>query len=229
VLVAAGLAVVAVVGVGGIVAGFLIQRADVPVAHPSASAVAPAPAPSLVAVGFSPALCDGPAPSAAPRLPQKSAARGVNGWALIPGWSYFADGSGFHIPVPDGWTYQRIGTMYCFRDTLGDRVLSLDTARNPAGDPVKACKTEAARLVKAGALPGYQQISIETRPLLNKAADWEYRYRDPAGTLLHVQTRWFASNGHAYALSWATREIDWSADLSKISMVLSTFYTDRPS
>ena len=225
-LVAAGLAVAVAIGCAAIVASYLMQNAATPVARPS-SAVSSAPA--LVTVGFSPASCDGPAPSSAPRLPQPSAARGVNGWALLPGWSYFTDGSGFHISVPDGWTYWKIGTMYCFADPQGDRVLSLDTGRNPAGDPVKACRAEAARLVQAGALPGYHEISIETRPLLNKAADWEYQYQDESGTQLHAQTRWFASNGHGYALSWATREIDWSADLSKINMVLSTFYTDRPS
>jgi serine/threonine protein kinase len=222
-LIAVGLAGVVLIGAGG----YVLHRAeDVPIARPSSAPAAASP--SFVTVGFSPAVCSSPAPSSAPRLPQKGAATGVNGWRLLPGWSYFADGTGFHIPVPDGWTYAKFGTMYCFRDTEGDRVLSLDTARNPAGDPVKACRTEASRLVAAGALPGYREISIETRPLLNKAADWEYQYRDPTGVALHAQTRWFASNGRGYALSWATREIDWSADLSKVNMVLSTFYTDKP-
>jgi hypothetical protein len=225
-LVAAGLVLVAALGGGGILAGYLIQRTDAPVA--SVPSVTPSPAPAIVVVGFSPSLCGGAAPSSAPVLPQRGAARGVNGWELLPGWSYFTDGTGLHLPVPDGWSYQKIGTMYCFRDPVGDRVLSLDTGRNPAGDPVKACRTEAARLVKAGALPGYQQILIETRPLLNKAADWEYRYRDPAGTQMHALTRWFAAEGRGYALSWAAREIDWTGDLPKINMVLSTFYAGRP-
>jgi serine/threonine protein kinase len=208
--------------------GYILHRTDVQVARPSPS-VAASTAPAFVVVGFSPASCSGPSPSNALRLPQKGASTGVNGWSLTPGWSYFDDGSGFHMPVPDSWTFTKSGTMYCFRDPEGDRVLSLDTGRNPAGDPVTACRNEATRLVAAGALPDYSQISIEKRPLLNRAADWEYRYRDPAGTLLHAQTRWFASNGHGYALSWATREIDWTSDLGKINMVLSTFYTDRPS
>jgi tRNA A-37 threonylcarbamoyl transferase component Bud32 len=217
-LVAVGLAGVVLIGAGG----FLLSRADdLPVARPSS-------APAFVTVGVSPATCSALTPSAAARLPRKGAATGVNGWRLLPGWSYFTDGSGFHIPVPDGWIYARSGAMYCFRDTQGDRVLSLDTARNPAGDPVRACRTEASRLVAVGALPGYHEIAIEKRPLLNKAADWEYQYRDPSGVALHAQTRWFTNNGHGYALSWATREIDWSADLSKINMVLSTFYTDKP-
>jgi serine/threonine protein kinase len=227
VLIAIGLAGAVLIAAGG----YILHRTDVPVARPTPTAsIAPsAPRAILTVAGFSPASCSGAAPSTAVRLPQLGAATGVNGWSLALGWSYFDDGSGFHIPVPDGWTYTRSGSMYCFRDPEGYRVLSLDTARNPAGDPLVACRNEATRLVAAGALPGYSQIAIEKRTLLNRAADWEYRYRDRSGVLLHVQTRWFASNRHGYALSWATREINWSGDLGNNNMVLSTFYTDKVS
>jgi hypothetical protein len=226
---AAGL--VALLAAGGTVVSQLVHRADdrgtvVTLSAPpsdsgSASATGKATTGSFAAVA-----CNGPAPVTAPTAPQRNAARGVNGWALMSGWSYFTDGTGFHMPVPDGWSYQKIGTMYCFRDPLGERVLSLDVGRNPAGDPVKACRTEAARLVDAGALPHYQLITLELRPLLHKAADWEYRYAGTDGVMLHTQTRWFATNGKAYAISWATREIDWIGDLPKVNMVLSTFYAE---
>jgi len=222
-VVVAGLILVAVLGAGGVLTGYLVQRNDdKPVTAPSAGAVAP-----LVASGFSPAVCGAPVPSSAPRLPQRGAARGVNGWELLRGWSYFTDGSGFHMPVPDGWTWQKTDTIYCFRDPAGGRVLSLDTGRDPAGNPVKACEREEKRLVDAGALPHYQRIGIEEKPLLEKAADWDYTYADASGLGLRARTRWFAMNGKAFALSWATRDIDWPSDLAKISMVLSSFYTDR--
>jgi serine/threonine protein kinase len=228
-IIIAVLAVLAVLVGAGLLIGYLIQRDDdgnrplvPPVGPASASA-------SAASVGFSPVVCNGAVPKDAPHAPQKNAARGVNGWALLDGWSYFDDGSGLHMAVPDGWTYQKVRTTYCFRDPAGDRVLSLDTARNPAGDPVQACKNEAARLVREGALPGYQQITIEAKPLLNKAADWEYRYRDRDGVLLHAQTRWFATNGKAFAISWSGREIDWAGDFGKVSMVLTTFYADHPT
>lgn len=224
-LVAAAVAVVAVLGGGGIVASYLVQQDGKPGVSTLPSD--PGPARRAELVSFSPAGCAGPAPATAPRLPQKSASSAERGWVLPPGWSYFADGTGVNMATPDGWTYQKIGTMYCFQDPVGDRVLSLDTGRNPAGDPVKACRAEAERLVESGALPDYQQVAIEPRPLLNKAADWEFRYRDAEGTGLHARTRWFASNGRGFAISWSTREIDWAADLAKINMVLSTFYLDR--
>jgi serine/threonine protein kinase len=229
-LVAAILTAVVVLGAAGIVTGYLVQRNDdrpSPRVFPGVAAASSAPPSRTVAVGgFSPAACDGTTSSDAPETPQKGASRGVNGWALYAGWSYFTDGTGFHMPVPDDWTYQKAGTTYCFRDPDGGRLMTLDVGRKPSGDPLQACRKEAARLVSAGALPGYHQVSLEPRPLLNKAADWEYQYRAPDNTLLHVQTRWFATNGKAFAISWQTRDVDWSGDFAKISMVLSTFYAD---
>ncbi|WP_250001649.1 serine/threonine-protein kinase [Actinoplanes sp. M2I2] len=218
-LVAAGLALVAVLGIGGLLAGYL-TRGDSPTAAPPAASAAP---PSSAVAGFSAAACGSSKPSGLPTTPQRDAVRGVSGWSLIPGWSYFSDGSGFQMPVPDGWTWQRVGTSFCFRDPIGDTVLSLDTGRNPDGDPVQACRAEAARLVKAGALPGYDLISLEKKPLLNKAADWEYRF-DRDGQRMHAQTRWFVKGGKGFAITWATRDFDWTSDLAKINMVLTTFY-----
>ncbi|MFI6073002.1 serine/threonine-protein kinase [Actinoplanes sp. NPDC051343] len=232
-LVAAVLTAVAVLGAAGIVTGYLIQRDDEHAAamvFPPVAAQSTAPVPSSRAPavgGFSPAACTGTTSADAPETPQKNASRGVNGWALYEGWSYFTDGTGFHMPVPDRWTYQKVGTTYCFRDPDGGRLMTLDVGRKPSSDPLQACRKEAARLVAAGAFPGYHLIQLDPRPLLNKAADWEYQYTAPDKTVLHVQTRWFATNGKAYAISWQARELDWSGDFAKISMVLSTFYADR--
>ncbi|MBM2617715.1 serine/threonine protein kinase [Actinoplanes sp. LDG1-06] len=222
-LVAAGLALVAVLGVGGILASYLIQ--ETPTAGPTRPPASAPPSPA-VAAGFSAAACARPAPANLPKLPLPGAPRGGNDWALTPGWSYFTNGRGFHMPVPDGWTWQRIGTTYCFRDPVGDTVLSLDTGRNPAGDPVQACRAEAARLVQAGALPGYELVTLEKKPLLNKTADWEYRYTAD-GVRMHAQTRWFVKAGRGFAISWTTRDFDWTGDLAKINMALTTFYAQR--
>jgi eukaryotic-like serine/threonine-protein kinase len=218
-LVAAGLAVVAVVGVGGILAGYLVR--DTPAASPSRASTAVSPSP--IAAGFSAVACDRSEPSGLPTAPQQSAQRGLPGWSLLPNWSYFSDGTGFRMPVPDGWTYQRLGTSFCFRDPAGATVLSLDTGRNPAGDPVTACRTEEARLVKAGALPAYERLTLERTPLVNKAADWEYTY-DRDGVRMHARTRWLVKDGRGFAITWATRDFDWTSDLAKINMVLTTFY-----
>jgi len=179
--------------------------------------------------GFSPVVCGDPrVPPDLPRTPQPGAARSVNGWQLLDGYSYFTIPSAFHIAVPDGWTYEKIGTTFCFRDPGGVRFLSVDPDRNPSGDPIEACRNEANRLTAAGELPQYRQLAIDKVPLLSRAADWEYTYQGPDGLPMHAMTRWFTADGRAYALGWATREFDWQVNLSTYSMLKSTFYVTQP-
>ncbi len=220
-LVATGLALVAVLGIGGILAGYLVRDDDSTTSLPPASAAVPSP-PVTAATGFSAVVCDRPEPKNLPTTPQRGAQREDAEYLLPESWSYFSNGSGFRMPVPDGWTYQRIGTSYCFRDPVGDTVLSLDIGRDPLGDPEKACLAEEARLKKAGALPGYERVTLGRRPLVGKVADWEFRYQRD-GVLMHAQTRWFAKADRGFAISWATRDFDWTGDAAKISMVLTSF------
>lgn len=181
------------------------------------------------AVAYSPVRCDAPPPAGLPKTPQKAAARGVNGLTLQAGWSYFNDSTGFHIAVPDGWTYQRIGTTYCFRSPRSTRVMTLDTARDPAADPLAASQAEESRIAGSGNPPGYALIGIAQVPLLNKAADWEFRYHSRSGTPRQAGVRWFVTSGRAYTLGWSTTAKNWKPDLIKIQMIRGTFYTKRPT
>jgi tRNA A-37 threonylcarbamoyl transferase component Bud32 len=223
----AALAAAAVLAGGGLT-GYLMQR-DEPgrgsVGEMANGTTAPPPAP---AGGFSPVACDRPPAPDAPRTPQPGAKREANGWRLLSGYSYFTADE-FHLGVPDGWTYEKVGTTYCFRDPGNIRILSVDPARAPAGNPIQACRTEATRLVRAGALPGYQQIGITRVPLQKRAADWEYRYEGPQDARMHATTRWFASGGKAFALGWITRDFEWGQNLAMYQMIQSTFYTDEPA
>ncbi|WP_306209519.1 serine/threonine-protein kinase [Actinoplanes sp. RD1] len=175
--------------------------------------------------GFSPVACQGDPPAGLPRTPQRGADKLRNGWALYSGWSFFARDD-FRIAVPDGWTYQMVGTTICFRDPASPRVLSIDASRNPRGDPVKACREEAARLRGAGALPGYRQYRLDRVASLTRAADWEYAYDDPrTGTRMHAMTRWVASGGEGYAYGLLARDLDWPATFATWGMIVSTFAT----
>ncbi|GAA1606280.1 serine/threonine-protein kinase [Actinoplanes couchii] len=176
---------------------------------------------------YSPVRCDATPPAGLPRTPQKAATRGVNGLMLQAGWSYFNDGSGFHIAVPDGWTYQRVGDTYCFRSPRGARVMSLDTGRDPTADPLAESQAEERRTASSKTPPGYALIDIAPVPLLNKAADWEFRYRSRAGTPRQAGVRWFVINGQAYTLGWSTPTKNWKSDLIKIQMIRGTFYAKR--
>jgi serine/threonine protein kinase len=226
-----GIAVIVLLAVGGasiaVWRGHGDDRAGVmPAVGITASASASTGPP---VANFSPSVCGTPAPSGLPRTPQPGAPRSIKGWALYADYSYFTGPTGFHLAVPDGWTYQTIGTTICFRDPTGGRYLSIDPARNPAGDPVQACRTEAKTLVASGALPAYELVGINKVPLQARAADWEYRYRGPGDVPMHAMTRWFSQDGEAFALGWATREFDWQINLSIFAMMKSTFSVAAPS
>jgi tRNA A-37 threonylcarbamoyl transferase component Bud32 len=223
-----GVAVIVLLAVGGASVAVWKGHGDdrsgaMAAVQSSSSAAIPA------AANFSPSVCGTPAPAGLPSTPQPGAARSVNGWALYADYSYFTGPSGFHLAVPDGWTYQAIGTTLCFRDPTGTRYLSIDPARNPAGDPLKACRAEAKKLVDAAALPAYKLVGLSKVPLQTKAADWEFTYQGPEGLAMHAMTRWFSLDGQAFALGWATREFDWQINLSIYAMMKSTFYVAAPS
>jgi hypothetical protein len=221
--------VVAVLAGAGLAAG-LALRDDDSRAQPGALGSTPSVATSSGvgggSGGFSPVNCASPAPSGLPRTPVAGAAKLRDGWALYPGWSYFSD-AGFHIAVPDGWTYQTIGTTICFRDPSNIRILSIDPERSPRGDPVQACRKEVSRLRAAGDLRNYTQLRIDRVPGLARAADWEYTYDGRDGERIHAMTRWRAANdGKAYAIGLMTLDLDWPGNFEKWGMIQSTFFTD---
>jgi hypothetical protein len=142
---------------------------------------------------------------------------------LLGSWHLYTDTTGFSVGVPDGWTYERVGTTVCFRDPQNVRYMSVDPNRNPKGDPVQACRTEAARMVQRGVLPDYQEVSLEPLSMQIKAAEWEYRYTVAGDTRMHALTRWFASSGKAFALTWVARDFDWQGNLSYRGAIISSF------
>jgi serine/threonine protein kinase len=217
--------VVVLLAGGGIVAGWAVWnhgdgRRSALQAGPSFVATS---APAVGPTGFTPIACEQPPGSNLPLTPQPGAQRKAKGFALLRGWSEYTDVSGFRVGVPDGWTYEKVGTTVCFRDPNNIRFLSVDASRNPAGDPIKACTVEAARLVRSGAMPNYQLISLNRSALQIKAADWEYTWDGPKNIRMHATTRWFKSGDRAFALSWATRDFDWQINTAFYGAAISSF------
>ncbi len=226
-------AVVLAAGGTGVLASRWFDHSDVAASLPRPSTTAPSspsvePAPNTggraAGVGtFSPTACELAAVDGLPRTPREGAKRiADNGYAMPPSWSYHV-ADGFGIAVPDGWTYQRVGSTFCFRDPDGFRVLSVDPDRKADSDPVTACRGEAKKLTEANLLPDYREIGIGAVTYFGKAAEWEYRYRGGAGTGVHANTRWFAAGGRAYAVGWVTREFDWTANRVYLNMIMSSF------
>ena len=225
------LLIVALLGTGGMVLGTVLQR-DAKDQRQTGPLASPARTPSGSGAaiagpgGFSALVCAGEPATDLPRTPQPGASRinSKNGYALYDGYSIYTDPvADFRLAVPDGWTYERIGTTVCFRDPNNVRMMSLESGRNPKGDPVTACRRERDRLLKNDALPGYEEIGITAEPLSIKAAEWEFTYKASADTRMHAATRWFVNSGRGFALSWTTREFDWSGNLSNFRMIQTTF------
>jgi tRNA A-37 threonylcarbamoyl transferase component Bud32 len=217
----AGVVASVLLAAGGVVAGWSAWHRD-DTGGQGAMQTPPSFIVSAAPGGFTPVVCQQPPGANLPRTPQPHALRTAKGFALLSSWSEYVDGSGFRIGVPDGWTYEKVGTTVCFRDPNNVRYLSVDPARNPRGDPVKACQTEAARLKDAGQLPDYQLIGLHRTPLIT-AADWEYSWTGPKNVRMHAKTRWFKSNGKAFALSWAARDFEWSFNTGPYGVAIGSF------
>ena len=127
------------------------------------------------------------------------------------------------MAVPDGWTYRKVGTTWCFKDPDGVRLLTVDPARTAGADPVAACLAEERKLTGAGLLPAYRKIEMEPVAYYGRAADWEYTYTNAAGTLMHAGVRWFSAGDRAYAVGWVTREFDWTTSRAHLLLVRSSF------
>ncbi|HET6533182.1 MAG TPA: protein kinase [Actinoplanes sp.] len=228
-LATATLLIAALLGAGGVAAGVILLPGDDNRAQsrePITSAPPTPGASGAAAAGFSPLVCDRPAKPGLPRTPQPGASTlsPKNGYQLLPGHHIYTDAAAaFRLAVPDGWTYETIGTTVCFRDPDGPRTMSIEFNRNPKGDPETACRTERDRLLAAGALPGYREFHIRAEPLSIKAAEWEYSYRDAGNTRIHAATRWFVHAGRGFAMGWSTRDPDWSPAWSTYRMIQGTF------
>jgi eukaryotic-like serine/threonine-protein kinase len=229
VMLAAVLVVTLLAGIGLAVTWVVQQRNDRQAAQSSgaggpgaSSASASASALGRVTT-FSAAACMAQASANAPKTPQPGAKSTINGIALFPSWHLYTDRTGFQLAAPDGWTYERVGTTVCIRDPLGGRFLSVDPNRNPAGNPVTACQAEAMRMIKSGDLPQYKELALQALAPSISAADWEYTYLGPSNTRMHAVTRWFKSQGKAYALTWASRDFDWPANQTWRLMIIGSF------
>jgi tRNA A-37 threonylcarbamoyl transferase component Bud32 len=218
----AGALIVVLLAGAAIFANWMVQRRDDADRRQALLVPASAGATTPASTGFTPVACQQPVGPRLPRTPQKGAATSSRGFKLLDSWHEYADRSGFRIGVPDGWTYERVGTTLCFRDPANVRFMSVDPDRDPAGDPVKACTNEAGRLVAAGDMRGYRQVGLERAAMQITAADWEYTWTGPKDRM-HAKTRWFKSGSHAYAVSWATRDFDWQINTAYYGAALSTF------
>jgi hypothetical protein len=165
---------------------------------------------TMVAPRSAPAFCG---PGAAPAGSPVTANSVRQPYALPAGWVWYGDRTGLAVAVPRGWLRTTDGSGTCFRDPDGTRLLSVDTVAAGAMAGAPADRWEQAELAElaAGSLPGYRAIGMRTLELRQGGTDWEYTWQPGDGPRLHERRVWLSMGpGRAYAVTWTTRDADWS-------------------
>ncbi|MEV5411747.1 protein kinase [Thermopolyspora sp. NPDC052614] len=198
------------------------------------------PGPTTSAAITTPGATDStPPPSPAPESPTPSPSPSPTPTAdptedkvtAPPGWRLHKDRGGFTIALPRGWTeFLRSPTSVKFHGPGSTGYLQIDwtEAEEPILDPVAAWEDLERRVQEEGKFPDYRRLRIEQQRFLGQeAADWEFTWRLPSGTIAHVLNRGFRTeNGKPFAVYWQTRDSDWDRDTRFLRAFLNTF---RPS
>jgi eukaryotic-like serine/threonine-protein kinase len=189
--------------------------------HASGARGAPTPTP-----GSSAASASGPA-SAVPSDPGATQqTQGPPSFTLPAGWSLRDDGTGFRVPVPDGWHFGHDSDgRPLWQDPGRTRLLLIDQTRHPKPDPVQDwLNNEAAR--RSG-YAAYHRIRIVAVDYWDKAADWEFTYL-LNGTRTHVLNRGFiTAPDQAYSIYWSTPDSQWADSQQQLNTVLAGFQPAR--
>ncbi|GAA1839609.1 hypothetical protein GCM10009687_00520 [Asanoa iriomotensis] len=192
------------------------EPADQRTANPPANATKPAPTQTTAG---QPQTTE---PTTNPPAPTTPAA-----FVLPSGWRMRDDGSGFKVPVPEGWTFSRDGDgRPRWSEPNGNRFLLMDQTRTPRPDPRQDwLNNERAR--RSG-YADYQRIRIATVRYWQKAADWEFTYTSNSGTRLHVLNRGFVTaDDQAYSIYWSTPDSQWQASRDMLDVILKGFEPAR--
>ncbi|GAA5194870.1 hypothetical protein GCM10023322_60300 [Rugosimonospora acidiphila] len=147
------------------------------------------------------------------------------GWdALLPGFVWYLDPSGFRISVPAGWLMTSGPHGVCFREPGNLRVLAIEPF-TPDGDPISHWRRAETNLLAAGAPTGYTDLGITKVPYyFDGAAQWEYTFSDSSQTTQHGLDRCvIASPQHAYAVAWRTRQFDWQTSEDQYRAIMASF------
>ena len=150
----------------------------------------------------------------APRCRARQVRRGE--WALYPGWSYFTD-AGFTSRAGRLDLPRPIGTTICFRDPGSLRILSIDPARSPHGDPVQACRKEVEPAAGRRRPAGLHRSSGSTRrpawpgprtgSTVRRSATASGCTRSPGGSPRTTARR--------TRIGLMTRDLDWPGNFEK--------------
>ncbi|WP_413785233.1 serine/threonine-protein kinase [Micromonospora zamorensis] len=216
-LIALGGAATALLVAGGVTVG-LVYRNDerTPPSGSGGGASSARPAAFACATPPPPPPTSTPVASVAPPTEAR--------YRLLDGWTWHDDPTGFRIAAPVGWARWTEGSVTCFRETGGARVLSVESGPVRA-DPVAHWKAEEARLTTGdGLLPGYRKVDISAMDIYEGGAVWECGWENAAGEQVH-SFRLLANTSaeRSYTVSWLTKEFDWQVNAAYLPMIRQSF------
>ncbi|WP_309227465.1 serine/threonine-protein kinase [Micromonospora thermarum] len=164
--------------------------------------------------------CATPPPGAAP-VPSMPPPTGA--LRLVRGWTWHVDPEGWRIAAPVAWLRWTEGTVTCFREPGGVRMLSVEAGpRRP--DPVGWWRAEEQRLTGDGLLTDYRRFQIAPLDMFDGAAVWECAWANAAGVRVHTARLLLnVPTGRAYTVSWLTTEFDWAVNNAYLLMIRQSF------
>jgi eukaryotic-like serine/threonine-protein kinase len=169
-----------------------------------------------------------PAPTTPAQSPTAAASPAKSdGFVLPQGWQMREDGTGFRIPVPDGWQFGRDDDGRAFwREPRSGVLLLIDQTRQPKPDPVKDWENnEAAR---RDGYRDYKRIRLEKVSYWDNAADWEFTYTSRGNNPLRVLNRGFVTApDQAYSIYWSAPAAQWDSWRDDLQIVLDGFVPAR--
>ncbi len=167
-----------------------------------------------------------PAPTSAPPPSPTPPPPSPTGFALPAGWQLRDDGTGFKVPVPDGWQFSRDNDGRAqWQERSTGRLLLIDQTRSPKPNPVQDWQAnEAAR---RDGYRNYQRLRLEEVSYWDKAADWEFTYT-LGNTPVHVLNRGFiTAPDQAYSIYWRTPAETWNDNTDELQIILAGFVPAR--
>lgn len=150
------------------------------------------------------------------------------------GFHRYRDGTGFALPVPDGWRgpdHQSAGVFFHSPD--GASLIQIDQTSSPGASALQDWRDQESSFSKNH--PGYQRVRLaatgDAPPVPDatgdRSADWEYTY-DARGGRRHVLDRGFVVNGRGYAILVSSPDNQWSAITAQLRPVYSGFVPATP-
>ncbi|MEV1178485.1 protein kinase [Nonomuraea sp. NPDC049784] len=227
-VVAAGVAVVLVAGIGGYLGLSSTPEDSTPKKDTSQATVATAPPSQATASPSqaSPSASQPPSPSATATVsPSESPKPEKSEDPLPKGWKMYTDDElGFSVGLPKGWdVLTRSGKQVRFRGpgAASNAYLLIEDGGKSGKDPYKDWKKQEP--VLKNNFGGYKKLGIHKVDYQKAAADWDFTWKTNTG-LTRVRNRGFITeNGRAYAIYWHTLKSHWEKDYDFFEGFCATF------